>query len=321
MPVTLPPPIWVTSVIRLLASDENQILERLFQRDEVLLQGLQQIAATREDLFQQFARMDDVERRWQDLNRIINQIVATFYVDLNDDGVADWFGDVEYFRKLIADLKDALSFADGLTAEIIRFRDIQELLNPEIERINQIADLDRLVRYKLAYIYGRWDIDPEDDILSVGGTLPLAPWDASLDVYQVEISSNPSTSPGITSNIQSAGAFNGALAGVDNSPGPSPYIQVDLDNPVFGATYQVNAGQAFIDSPSLTKVLVFRLGWDVTPPNMNDTFTLTLTTPSQTIVVPSLSLPVIGPVDPITSASGRAVSFRIHGSDKSIDQL
>lgn len=321
MPVTLPPPLWVSSVIRLLAADENQILERLFQRDEALLQGLQTIAATREDLFQQFNRLDDVERRWQELNRLINQIVSTFYVDLNEDGVTDWFGDVEYFRKLIADLKNALTFVGELTSQIIRFRDIQELLNPEITRLNQIEDLDRLIRYKLAYIYGRWDIDPQDDILSVGGTLPLAAWDSSLDVYTVEISTTPGTSPGVTSNVQSAGAFNGALAGVGNAPGATPYIQVNLGSPVFGATYQVNVGQAFIDTPSLTKVLVFRLGWDVAPPSPGDIFTLTLTAPAQTITVSGLLLPVIGPVDPILSASGRAVSFRIHGVDKTIEQL
>lgn len=320
MPITLPSPLWISSVMRLRASDENPILQRLYERDEALLNELQAVANTREDLFQQFGRLDDLEKRWKTLNEIINKIVATFYTDLNEDGVADWDGDVEFFRKLIRDLKDALSFVDQLSTQIIRYQDIQDLLLPEVERINQIEDLDRLVRYKLAFIYNRWDVDPQDDILSNGGTLPLAAWDDILDMITVTIETNPVTSPGLTPNVQSAVAFNGALAGEANNPGPTPYAQFQAGVPVYGDTFQIAAGKAFIDTPSLTKVLLIRLGW-ATSPAVGDTVTVTISGLGQTITVADVPLPTVGFIDPITGANGRAISFRIHGVDKSIEAL
>lgn len=320
MPVTLPPPLWVTPVIRLQASDENQILQRLYERDELLRQELLILGGVREDLFQQFGRLDDVERRWRRLNQTINQIVATFYADINEDGATDWDGSVDFFMRLIRDLKSALTSVEELTEQIIRWQDIRSLLTPEVVRINQIADLDRLVRLKLQYIYGRWDVDDQDDILSVGGTLPLAQWDVGVDILTATISTTPGISPGITPQVQSAGAFNGALAGIDNDPGPTPYIQVDLTQPVFGATYTMAVAQAFIDTPSLTKVLLFRCGWD-TAPNPGDIMHFEMVGLGQSFSISDIIIPEIGPIDPITGAVGRTISFRIHGNDKSIEQL
>lgn len=326
----MPPPIWVSALMRLFAADENQILQRLYERDECLLQDLQALQLTRDDLLQQFVRLDDVESRWRALNEIINQIVRSFYLDLNGDGTAEWDGDVDFFVRLIRDLKASLGACEELTAGIIRYRDIQDLLRPEVQRLNQLEDLDRLIREKLRYIYARWDVDPQDDILSVGGNLPLAAWDAgiigspgapSTDLITVTVEPVYGSSPASNAPIQTAASFNGVLAGEAFNPGQDPeFLYVTAGTPPYGDTLVADAGKAFTATPTLSKVLLLRLGWASTP-NPLDRIQVTVNGLGQTIVVPDIVAPEVGIVDPIQSAVGRVVSFRIHGTDQSIEQL
>jgi len=326
----LPLPLWVSSLMRLVAADENQILQRLYERDECLLQDLQALQATRDDLLQQFVRLDDVEARWRALNEIINQIVRSFYLDLNGDGATDWDGDVDYFVRLIADLKASITSCEELTAGIIRYNDIQDLLRPEVQRLNQVEDLDRLIREKLRYIYARWDVDPSDDILSVGGNLPLAAWDAgiigspgapSTDLLTVTVEPVWGSSPASLTPIQAAASFNGVLAGEAFNPGQDPeFLSVIAGTPPYGDTFTVDVGKAFNATPALSKVLLLRLGWASTP-NALDRVNVTVAGLSQVVTVSNIEIPEVGLVDPIQAAVGRVVSFRIHGTDQSIEQL
>lgn len=316
--------------MRLFAADENQILQRLYERDEVLLQDLQALQATRDDLLQQFVRLDDVEARWRALNEIINQIVRSFYLDLNEDGTSEWDGDVDFFVRLIRDLKASIGACEELTAGIIRYKDIQDLLRPEVARLNQVEDLDRLIREKLRYIYARWDIDPTDDILSVGGNLPLADWDAgvlgdpgqpSADLLTVTVEPVYGSSPASNAPIQTAASFNGYLAGEAFNPGQQvEFLSIVAGTPPYGDTLTADAGKAFNATPTLSKVLLLRLGWASTPDPL-DRIKVTVNGLTQTIVVDDIEAPEVGIVDPIQDAVGRVVSFRIHGTDQSIEQL
>lgn len=165
MPTVLPAALFLTTLSHLELSDENTILQRLYDRDEALLTDLLILQQTRDDFTDQFQRLADLEGRFNDLNQTIDNIIRTFYQDLDGDG--DPLNNVTYFVNLIADLQATIGHAEALSADIIRFDDIQALLAPVGAKLAQLDDLDELIRTKLSYIYGKWDINPADDILSV----------------------------------------------------------------------------------------------------------------------------------------------------------
>lgn len=165
MSITLSTPLYYDALSKLLLDDENPILNRLYDRDEELLEALTGVQETREDLYVQFGRVGALEALLESISRQIDAIIASFYLDIDENGnVADNY---DFFAQLIADLKAGLVDLDRLTSSIIRFNDIRALLGPIQERISQIEDLDNLVKEKLDYIYGKWDVNPEDDIISV----------------------------------------------------------------------------------------------------------------------------------------------------------
>jgi len=164
-PVTLPAPTFYTALSLLDLSDEDDILQRLFDRDEALLTALTEIQATREDLFVQFGRVSNLESLLDGLSRQIDAIIAAFFLDIDENGVvADNYA---FFQRLIQDLVKGLEDLDRLTAQIIRFEEIKALLIPIRGRLGQLEDLDTLIGTKLDYLYGKWDVNPNDDIFSV----------------------------------------------------------------------------------------------------------------------------------------------------------
>ena len=163
--VTLPEPLFYTALSLLSLDDEDEILQRLFDRDEALLVALQEIQGTREDLFAQFGRVSNLESVLDGLSRQIDAIIASFYLDIDENGnVADNY---EFFQRLIQDLVKGLKDLDRLTAQIIRFEEIKALVLPIQARLGQLEDLDTLIETKLDFIYGKWDVNPDDDIFSV----------------------------------------------------------------------------------------------------------------------------------------------------------
>jgi len=125
----------------------------------VALQGI------REDIFTQFARLDDVEGQLGNLNSILNTIIVSFYQDINPNGVIP--DNYAYFIQLIADLQANINSINAVSGGIINFLGIQQQLTPLAVHVSQLDDLDSLIQTKLDYIYGKWDVDPNDDILSV----------------------------------------------------------------------------------------------------------------------------------------------------------
>lgn len=165
MPTTIPDPILYTSLTQLQAEDENVILQRLYDRDQALLNGLLALMTIRADLFVQFERVDVVEARIRSLNAVINAIISSFYLDIDGNGVVP--DNYDFFMKLIQDLKSNINSINAVVGGIVNFLNIQALVGPLGERLAQLEDLDILIKEKLNYIYGKWDINPNDDILSL----------------------------------------------------------------------------------------------------------------------------------------------------------
>lgn len=150
---------------QLESSDENAILQRLYDRDGQLLTALLEIQGTREDLLAQFARLDGIESRVQALNNIIDTIIASFYGDIDENGnVAD---NLAFFTQLIKDLKDNINSINAVSADIVRYSDVEAKVTPIAERLARLEDLDRLIQAKTDFIYGKWDVNASDDIFSV----------------------------------------------------------------------------------------------------------------------------------------------------------
>jgi hypothetical protein len=165
MPTSLPSPILYDSLTQLEASDENVILQRLFDRDQTLLVALTELQAIEEDLFYQFGRMDGIDARIKSLNSIINTIINSFYLDIDGNGlVPDNF---LYFQQLISDLKRNINAINAVSGGIINWLGVQKAVQPVADRLKQLEDLDLLIHEKLNYIYGKWDVNTEDDILSL----------------------------------------------------------------------------------------------------------------------------------------------------------
>lgn len=165
MIVTLPVALLYTAATQLELDDENPILERLAERDDALLQAVLVLQQTREDLFSQFGRVSGVESQLESINNQIDAIITAFLLDIDEDGNPT--NNFEFFEELIKDLQQALVDLDRLSAEIIRFDDIKALLIPVEAKIEQIEDVDRLIQTKLDHIYGKWNINVEDDIFAV----------------------------------------------------------------------------------------------------------------------------------------------------------
>ncbi len=164
MGVDLPTAILFDAATQLELGDENPILERLAARDEALLAAILVLQKTREDLFAQFGRVAGVESQLESINRQIDAIISAFLLDIDGDG--NPLNNFEFFVELIKDLEQALVDLDRLSAQIIRFDDIKALLIPIAEKIEQIEDTDRLIVTKLDHIYGKWNINPLDDIFA-----------------------------------------------------------------------------------------------------------------------------------------------------------
>ena len=167
MATILPDPLFYTTLDRLLLEDENLILQRLYDRDAALLSDLTTIQGTREDLLDEFARVDDLEKRWGALNKVRDNILASFYQDISGAGVTDFDDNVEFFVNLIQQLKQNLGKVEELTSQIIRYAELRQELDPVVQRIVQLEDLDKIIKTKVDYIYGKWDVNPSDDILSL----------------------------------------------------------------------------------------------------------------------------------------------------------
>ena len=165
MATTLPSPILYTALTQLQAEEENVILQRLFDRDQTLLTALLALTSIRTDLFAQFDRVDVVEQRIRSLNSVINSIITSFYLDIDGNGIVP--DNYAFFTQLIQDLRSNINSINSLVGGIVNFLNIQALVGPLSERIAQLEDLDILIKEKLNYIYGKWDIDPADDILSL----------------------------------------------------------------------------------------------------------------------------------------------------------
>ena len=162
---TLSTPLWYTALTRLKASDENTILQRLYDRDEELLTDLQAIQALREDLLDQFQRLDNLEGLFQGLNQTIDMIIRAFFEDL--DGDDDYTNNTTFFVELIQNLSTNIDALHLLSSQIIRYEELKEQFLPYGERFDQLDDLDTLIKNKLDYIYGKWDVNPNDDILAI----------------------------------------------------------------------------------------------------------------------------------------------------------
>ena len=75
MATTLPSPILYDALTQLESTDENVILQRLYDRDQTLFVALTGLQAIESDLFYQFGRMDGIDARIKSLNSIINTII------------------------------------------------------------------------------------------------------------------------------------------------------------------------------------------------------------------------------------------------------
>lgn len=165
MAITLPAPLFYNGTTLLSDVDENVILQRLYDRDQALYTELVSLQNIREDLFAQFDRLGDVENRVNSINAILNTIITSFYLDIDENGfVPDNFA---FFQNLIADLRRNINSVNAVAGGIVNFLGIQQALQPVADHIDRLDDLDRLVKTKLDYVYGKWDIDPSDDILSL----------------------------------------------------------------------------------------------------------------------------------------------------------
>lgn len=165
MPVTLPPPIYYDALAKLEAEDENVILAALYARDQALYNALVTILQTNQDLYTQFNLVQDLTSRIIGLNQTINGILAAFNINLGLGGTpTDQYAG---FAQLIAELKANIGYAETLSAGIIQLANIQAALVPVTTVLNQLDDLDLLIQVKLDYIYGKFNVDPADDILLV----------------------------------------------------------------------------------------------------------------------------------------------------------
>lgn len=165
MAVTLPPQILYSALTQLQDTDENVILQRLYDRDVTLLNALSVLQNTREDLIAQFNRFDDIEGRLRAINNQINAIIAGFYLDIDQNGVvADNYA---FFKQLILDLKANINAINEVSGGIINFLGIQAAVQPVADHLDKIDSIDGLIQTKLDYIYGKWDVDPADDLLAV----------------------------------------------------------------------------------------------------------------------------------------------------------
>jgi hypothetical protein len=162
---TLPVPLFYDGTTLLLDADENVILQRLYDRDQVLYTELVALQNIREDLFAQFDRLGDVEARINSINAILNTIITSFYLDIDENGAVP--DNLAFFQNLIADLRRNINAINAVAGGIVNFLGIQQALAPVAERVDQLDDIDRLIKTKLDYIYGKWDVDPSDDILSL----------------------------------------------------------------------------------------------------------------------------------------------------------
>jgi nitrogen regulatory protein PII-like uncharacterized protein len=165
MAVTLPAPILYSALTQLQDTDENVILQRLYDRDEALLNALSVLQGTQADLTLQFARFDDIEARMRSINNIINAIIAGFYLDIDQNGIV---GDnYAFFKQLISDLKSNINAINTVSGGIINFLGVQEAVQPVADHLARLDRLDSLIQDKLNYIYGKWDVDPADDLIAV----------------------------------------------------------------------------------------------------------------------------------------------------------
>lgn len=164
MSITLPVPILYT-IQQLLADDENVILQRLFDRDQALLDALTTLQNTREDLLVQFGRLDDLTIRIRALNSIIDTIIKSFYLQINPDGIVP--DNLTFFKQLIKDLASNINSINMVTAQIVRYQDVQAAIIPVATTLDRLDQLDGLIQAKLAYVFGKWDINPLDDIFSL----------------------------------------------------------------------------------------------------------------------------------------------------------
>jgi len=165
MATTIPDPILYTALTQLQSEDENVILQRLYDRDQALLNGLLALNSIRADLFAQFDRVDVIEARIRSMNAVINAIITSFYLDIDGNGsVPDNYA---FFSTLIQDLRSNINSINAVVGGIINFMNVQALVGPLATRLSVLEDLDILIKEKLAYIYGKWDINPSDDILSM----------------------------------------------------------------------------------------------------------------------------------------------------------
>lgn len=165
MATTLPPALLYTALTQLQADDENVILQRLHDRDQTLLTALLALTSIKSDLFAQFDRVDTIEQRLRSMNSVINSIITSFYLDIDQNGIVT--DNYDFFMKLIADLKRNINSINAVVGGIVNFLNIQALVGPLSDRLAVLEDLDILIKEKLAYIYGKWDINPDDDILSL----------------------------------------------------------------------------------------------------------------------------------------------------------
>jgi hypothetical protein len=165
MTTTLSPPILFTALTQLQSEDENVILQRLYDRDQELLTGLLELMTIRADLFAQFGRVDTVEQRLRSMNSVINAIINSFYLDIDENGIVP--DNYDFFLTLIADLKRNINSINAVVGGIVNFLNVQSLVGPLADRLAVLEDLDILIREKLNYIYGKWDVNPADDILSL----------------------------------------------------------------------------------------------------------------------------------------------------------
>jgi hypothetical protein len=165
MAVTLPLPILYSALTQLQDTDENVILQRLYDRDETLLNALSVLLNTKEDLVAQFARFGDIENRLRSISNQINAIIAGFYLDIDQNGVV---GDnYTFFKRLITDLKSNINAINDVSGGIINFLGVQAAVQPVADHQARIESLDSLIQTKLDFIYGKWDVDPADDLIAV----------------------------------------------------------------------------------------------------------------------------------------------------------
>ena len=165
MAVTLPAPILYSALTQLQDTDENVILQRRYDRDETLLNALTVIQGVENDLTLQFARFDDIEARMRSISNQINAIIAGFYLDIDQNGIVS--DNYAFFKQLILDLKQNINAINDVSGGIINFLGVQAAVQPVADHLARLDGLDSLIKNKLDYIYGKWDIDPADDLIAV----------------------------------------------------------------------------------------------------------------------------------------------------------